>query len=528
MTDWTGPDEPLDRRHLPPPGPQVGSPGGKGTVRVVDGSTYYKEYLEPIDDSSNLDELIAWRRALPDDARDWLDARCAWPLRRVHTFRRTTGFLMSPAPDEFWADMLGKRHTVELQHLVHATAAERLGLTLPNRPRRLRLVRDLAALLAFLDDHDMVYGDISEKNVLWTVWGPPRIYLIDCDNARPAGRPNPHAVTARNDNWRDPLLAPGDLPDVDSDRYALAVFYYRVFYGATVSVDQARGKVLLPDDAPRLPQLERLLAAGVGPRRPRPTADQWYEAIRNARRAAPAPVVRDPAAPISARRATGMLLALVALGIAMAVPLIVRGSRDSQATQAPPTSRPPATHSREQSLRAWAAGPVTVKVEHYYSSVNVDADNPWVRIYLRPSLTNRTGARLDVRNAYDNVVLVLDKEPEPQSKLAAVYRIPEAAGEKSLYSLGSSDCCNLGDTAVAWNGTFVEPGGTFSSSRPDENGLAFELPMVETAMKAQFSVAPGKLHVIGVGWLDVNGRMLGFAPVSDWNTPNSAEAFAEP
>jgi hypothetical protein len=553
VTDWTGPAEPLDRDLLPLTGESVGNPGAKGIVYVVDASTYYKEYLQPVGEPGHLDELISWRRSLPAADREFLDAHCAWPLRRVRSDAGTTGFLMSPAPDQFWADMLGERHTVELQHLIHTAAAKRLGLTVPDRPQRLRMVQDLADLLALLDAHDIVYGDISEKNVLWTLEGAPATYLIDCDNARPAGSSHRDSAMARNDGWRDPLLGPDDQPNVDSDRFALAVFFYRVFYGVTVSVDQEQGRVLLPDNAPHLPELERLLGAGLGLARPRPSAALWSAAIRSAGttasasagvaapRPAAAKVPRTHRAKVNAMVAAGLLVAA-----AMAVPVIVHQSHESAtplpspvvttSSPSPSPSPPPTLLTRSEALRAWATGPVKVRVDHYYSWFDWEEKksdrDAW--IYLRASLTNGTGSTIDLSSATERLVLVMDTEPKVPDGDASIAELPGLHDDEPLYGLGLLESVTFTydgvDHEITWAGGDLEPDATFTSKRVNGNGAAYEFPpsAIKVVDEDDLDIPPGKLHVLGVAWLDGTGEVQGFTPVSAWKKPNSADAFLKP
>lgn len=263
-------------------GRQIGLDGAMGRVYEVDGGRhYYKEYLEPERHTIRLNRLIEWRNRLSAQHRALLDRHCAWPQLAVTADGAVVGFLMSPAPDEFWTDMLGEPHTRELQHLIHVNVARQLGITMPTRGQRLHLVADLAILLEFLGRNNIVYGDVNEKNVLWTVEGIPRIYLIDCDNARPADLPDEIAGVAmpRSDDWRDPDLPFGALPNLNSDRYSLAVFYYRVFYGVMVKINKDRNSVLVPDDAPELPSLEDLLRNGLAPPIHRPSPGRWAAAI---------------------------------------------------------------------------------------------------------------------------------------------------------------------------------------------------------------------------------------------------------
>lgn len=287
--DWTRRTAPVEEAELRVTG-QVGSPGATGTVYEVAGqpACMFKKYIEPSRHAARLGSLVAWRNSLSWWERNLLDEHCAWPLVTVTSGGETTGFLMRAAPDDFWADMAGEPHTLELQHLIHARSAREFGIDLPGPGERLNLVRDLAEILAFFDAHQVVYGDVNERNVFWTTRGFPRVFLIDCDNSRPADLPGAAAGVAmpRNPSWRDPDLPDGGYPDSASDRYALAVFCYRAFYDCyrdpgqpMPSLAGERSLILIPERAPRFPVLERCLARGVGARRSRPSAADWLSAI---------------------------------------------------------------------------------------------------------------------------------------------------------------------------------------------------------------------------------------------------------
>ncbi len=300
VPDWTRRTEPVEASELRI-FHAVGNPGATGTVYEVAGlpPCLYKKYVHPSIHATRLDRLITWRNSLSAEAREFLDSRCAWPLVKVTENGQTAGFLMRSAPDAFWADMAGERHTLELQHLIHTAGAKAFGIELPDQKQRLALVERLAEVLAFLDAHQFVYGDVNERNVLWSLEHFPRVYLIDCDNARPAGFPAASAGVAmpRNANWRDPDLPAGGYPDTSSDRYTLAVFCYRVFYEgylrpgtAKASFEDDRRTVLIPQDAPHFPELERVFRYGLGRPHTRPSGAQWVSVIRGIDLSAPQPV----------------------------------------------------------------------------------------------------------------------------------------------------------------------------------------------------------------------------------------------
>ena len=228
--------------------------GAVGTVHEVAAQPpcYFKRYRAPSKHARRLERLIAWRRALPPAQRDFLDASCSWPLVAVADGDQTIGFLMRRAPEEFWANMQGQPHTLELQHLIHAGGAQRLGIRLPTSRQRLELLRNFAVILQFFDTHQIVYGDVGEKNILWTLDGAPRVFLIDCDNAQigTEGLDSGGVAKPRNSSWRDPYLPVDGLPTLFSDRYTLAVFCFRVFYGVKAALDREQMHVFIPNPSP--------------------------------------------------------------------------------------------------------------------------------------------------------------------------------------------------------------------------------------------------------------------------------------
>src|SRR6201999_136226 len=91
------------------------------------------------------------------------------------------------------------------------------------------------------------HGDLSARNVLWSLEGGPRGFVIDCDNsggaggAGGAGSSSPAAETcgvagepggprrrAMTPNWDAPSIPAGANPDMLSDRYSLALIFVRV------------------------------------------------------------------------------------------------------------------------------------------------------------------------------------------------------------------------------------------------------------------------------------------------------------
>ena len=75
-----------------------------------------------------------------------------------------------------------------------------------------------------------MHGDLSAKNVLWSLQPAPAVYVLDCDGAVIGGaaRVRPHLPRATTPNWEDPALSPGQPPGEAADRYVLGLAFLRL------------------------------------------------------------------------------------------------------------------------------------------------------------------------------------------------------------------------------------------------------------------------------------------------------------
>jgi hypothetical protein len=208
---------------------------------------------------------------------------CAWPVAAVvgEDAAVALGTLMPRAPDRFWARHRdGVARPASLSYLTsdpdRIAVAYGLGVPGPGSPVRVAIVYALARLLdaweARSGPEHVVHGDLSAKNVLWSVDPEPGVYVLDCDGAAVGGAtgmseglPDEHWRRATTPNWDDPALLPGTAPNELSDRYALALAFFRVVGAAHYPLQgrQRGGKKItvdldLPRSWQRLPDLSGL------------------------------------------------------------------------------------------------------------------------------------------------------------------------------------------------------------------------------------------------------------------------------
>ncbi|WP_051393411.1 hypothetical protein [Glycomyces arizonensis] len=205
--------------------------GGQGTVyrAARRPGELYKSYFDPSQfNVGELKRLI--RRVYVDlrnsEARRLILASTAWPTGVALQDGRYTGMTMPEAPAEFSALIGGRTRLKELQYLIFEPKPMWGDLRLPDADERRRLVVAYVRLFKALHDADIVIGDVSPRNLLWTVEPEPAVYAIDCDGFRVNGyaAATPQAQTP---DWVDPDQRSG-LATFENDRFKLALLVLRV------------------------------------------------------------------------------------------------------------------------------------------------------------------------------------------------------------------------------------------------------------------------------------------------------------
>lgn len=225
--------------------------------------------------------IIAIRQRLDEAHLPWFDATAAWPLRCVINDGLAVGVVMRLAPDDFYQTIqlraLGttQRKLCEVQHLMASEEdCNKIGMPFADRNARFGLCATMAYFLAFLHKRDVVFGDISATNELFTLEPKPRLMFIDCDAVRKVG------AASVVDQLNTPDWVPPEGPRLqtkETDSYKLGLFILRTLTprrGGTQTTDPQLAKGILN------PIGAELLEKALGPAGNRTTPKEWYEHFR--------------------------------------------------------------------------------------------------------------------------------------------------------------------------------------------------------------------------------------------------------
>jgi hypothetical protein len=270
---------------------QIGS-GGQGRVYQLGNNDklVYKEYYDPrLIRVDAMARLVRLRQQGQHAERSWLDAHFAWPMCRVISGDGTVvGFIMRRVSRAYsWQDAGGKQRLTELQFLVRPPKPRWQQITQPTPDQRRRLALALAELTRGLHRWGVVFGDISDANVLWTVRPQPDVYVIDCDGMRIRGN-EPILDQADTPGWHDPLQR-SRIPGLDADLYKTALGITRILccdpevqpgrQSSFLEGTRSEIRILEGTLGHREAEARRLLAQAAGPAGTRPDAALWVAAL---------------------------------------------------------------------------------------------------------------------------------------------------------------------------------------------------------------------------------------------------------
>jgi eukaryotic-like serine/threonine-protein kinase len=234
----------------------------------------FKEYKPQARADVSFDALSAMP-TLVEDTLSYHDGQglvsiAAWPCALVENGTDQVGFVMPAIPDSFYIDLATvkgiSRNRAEFQHLLNppSVLADR-GITITDT-QRYQLLREAAKALSFLHRIGVCVGDISPKNLLFSLQPRPAVYFIDCD----AMRINDVSMLPQMETPEWEVPTGEELATIHSDTYKLGLLALRLFAGDQHTKDVQQ----LP---PTTPQPLRQLIADTLTNEPdhRPLPEAW-------------------------------------------------------------------------------------------------------------------------------------------------------------------------------------------------------------------------------------------------------------
>jgi serine/threonine-protein kinase len=198
-------------------------------------SMVYKEYKAQTGAEIDFTALAAMP-ALVEDSLSYgegerLISIAAWPCAIVENNGTPTGFVMPAIPEEFFISLTTAKgvssSTAEFQHLLnHSSVLAARGIDI-DEAQRYTLLREVASGLAFLHKHGVCVGDISPKNLLFTLTPHPAVFFIDCD----AMRINDVSALPQMETPGWSVPSGQELATIYSDTYKLGLLALRLLAG---------------------------------------------------------------------------------------------------------------------------------------------------------------------------------------------------------------------------------------------------------------------------------------------------------
>lgn len=275
--------------------------GGQGVVynapKVVTDFTDSMVYKEYHDGSGGKSDILATLnvaalKAMPDflESLPYVEGAklikiAAWPCRVVEHNGQVRGFVMPSIPDQFMIELFTakgpSRVMAEFQHILNKPedVARRLNGRIITEREKYELLGRAASALEFLHSHNVCVGDISPKNLLFSLTGPTAVYFVDCDAMRVNGVSLTHQL--ETPGWEIPSGQEKATPY--SDRFKFGLLALRLLVGDQDIRDPSRLPSSVPADVKQL-----ITETLKQPPTSRPEFSRWKSALEKAAKQAPA------------------------------------------------------------------------------------------------------------------------------------------------------------------------------------------------------------------------------------------------
>lgn len=215
-----------------------------------------------------------------------------WPERVViDSDHGAAGLILPMIPDEFFTTIrlsngTRKRKSQEAQFLMmDRTYCARVAQPYADEEQRRHICRSLCYAMALLHRAEVVYGDLSSRNILFRLKPRPAAMLVDCDAVRLSGAAAAFGRQPHSPDWEPPeairARRRGDsgwtIQSKETDLYKLGLAILRILApgdSSSTNTDPTRVKPVLPFHLYTL--LERALSSNPADR---PSAKTWYQEL---------------------------------------------------------------------------------------------------------------------------------------------------------------------------------------------------------------------------------------------------------
>ena len=237
--------------------------------------------------------LVKLIESLEPKRRDLFDRAFNWPERAVvDDGDGASGVVLPLIAEEYFVDLrlsdgTVKRKPAEAQFLLSdRDYCATVGLPYPDEEQRRQLCRSLCYAIALLHRADVVYGDLSARNILFRLHPRPAVKLVDCDAVRVSGAAAAFGAQPHSPDWEPPEAIAArkrrdsgwTIQSKETDLYKLGLAVLRILTpgkGSSTNVDPASARGVLPS------HLYTLLQRSLSPDpNARPTAKTWYEELQ--------------------------------------------------------------------------------------------------------------------------------------------------------------------------------------------------------------------------------------------------------
>ncbi len=253
----------------------------------------FKKFTRPIP-IFGLEALIKLREALHPDQRLAFDQQFNWTIRVVTDDESGAAGILLPRLDSTYFvkkyNSYGevREAACEAQNLLGTDDDfHRWRMQHPSMDQRFLLCRNLALGLGKLHRAEVIYGDLSLRNVLYRLEPKVSVMFVDTDAVRPKSGSSPLGKQPHSGDWEPPEALAAQrsgnkigfaIQNFETDRYKLALAILRILARVPRASELRDPSVVRPVVPSGV--YKKLEISIHGKPADRPTAKEWYEEFR--------------------------------------------------------------------------------------------------------------------------------------------------------------------------------------------------------------------------------------------------------